>query len=119
LHAMPAQLVIGCLGVVQAALAERHWSEMEQADQTLNLAEVYPADCLTVTRRFVEDGVEARYFDRVPVREVGPSFAFDTIGRYGDRSDIERLRRLSRVHPFARYALAALKSLDVVSAREL
>jgi hypothetical protein len=120
LHTMPAQLVIGCLSEVHDALAERHfWGEADQAYQALNLVDIYPADCLKVARRFVEDGVEAQYFHRVPMREIGPLFAFSTVGRYGDRSDISLLRGLSRAHPFARHALAAIKSLDVVSASEL
>ena len=118
LHAMPAQLVISGLGEVHAALTERNWSDAEQAYETLNLIEVYPADCLKVARRFVGDGMDAEYFHRVPMREIGSSLAFSVIGRYGDRSDIDRLRGLSRAHPFARHALAAVKSLDAVFALE-
>ena len=40
------------------------------------------------------------------------TFAFDAVAIYGDRSDIERLRGRSRVHRFARHALAALKRLE-------
>ncbi|MGZ9159269.1 MAG: hypothetical protein ACXW36_10445, partial [Nitrospira sp.] len=116
LHVMPARLVIGCLSEVDAALTERHWSQTEQAYQPLNLAEVYSADCLRVARRFVEDSLEAEYFHRASLREIGPAFAFRVVGRYGDRSDVDRLRELSRAHPFARYALEALRSLDAVSA---
>ena len=116
LHGMPAQLVIGCLSEVHEALTERHWGEDEQVYQPLDLVEIYPAHCLRVARRFVEDGVDAQFFHRVPMHEIGRSFAFDTIGRYGDRSDIDRLRGLSRAHRFARHALAAIKSLDAVSA---
>jgi hypothetical protein len=117
---MPAQLVIGCLSEVHDALAERHfWGEADRAYQALNLVEIYPADCLKVARRFVEDGVEAQYFHRAPIREIGPWFAFNTVGRYGDRSDISLLRGRSRAHPFARQALAAIKALDAVSASGL
>ncbi len=117
LHTMSAQLVIGCLSEVDDALTERHWSGTEQAYQPLDLAEVYPADCLKVARRFVGDSLEAEYFRRVPLREIGSALAFSVVGRYGDRSDIDRLRGLSRAHPFARHALVALKSLDAVSAQ--
>jgi hypothetical protein len=116
LHAMPAPLVIGCLSEVHEALTERHWAETEQAYQRLDLREVYLDDCLRAARRFVEEGGDAQYFHGVPVRDKGPSFAFDTIGRYGDRSDIDGLRGLTRAHPFARHALAALKFLDAASA---
>lgn len=116
LHAMPVQLVIGCLSEVHEALTERHWGEAEQAYEPLDLTEKYQVDCLRVARQFIENSVDAKFFHRVPMRDIGPSFAFDVIGRYGDRGDIDRLRGLSRAHRFARHALAALKSLDAVSA---
>ncbi|KFX64045.1 hypothetical protein KBK24_0120505 [Burkholderia sp. K24] len=115
LHAMPTQLVVGCLSEVHAALTERHWSETDRTYDALNLVEVYPADCLKVARRFVEDGVDAQYFHRVPMRELGPLFAFGTVGRYGDRSDLDLLRRLVPAHRFTRYALTAIKSLDAIA----
>jgi hypothetical protein len=117
LHAMSAQLVIGCLSEIHAALVDGHRVGTERAPKPLNLIDTYSADCLKVARRFVEDGLEARYFHRVPFRERGPSFAFSVIERYGDRSDIDCLRGLSRAHPFARYALVALKTLDGVPSR--
>ncbi len=117
LHSMPAQLVIGCLGEVCEALAQRSlWGETDHPYPPLDLIEIYRADCLRVARRFVKDGTEAQYFHRVPRRELGPTLALRIVGRYGDRSDIGRLRELSRAHPFARYALEAIKSLDAVSA---
>lgn len=119
LHAMPAQLVVGCLSEVHEALARQLWDPGEQAYvaayQPLDLIDVYPVECLSVARRFVEDGADAQYFHRVPVREIGPSYAFDVVGRYGDRSDVDRLRHLSRAHRFARHAIAAIKALDAVS----
>jgi hypothetical protein len=117
LHAVPPQLVIGCLSEVNDALADRLFSgEAGKAYPPLNLIEVYPADCLKVARRFVEMGVEAEYFHQVPRRELGSSLACGTIGRYGDRGDIDLLRRYSRDPAVARYAVTALKSLDTVSA---
>ena len=115
LHAMPVQLVTGCLSEVHDALTERRFGEAGQAYQPLDLVAIYATDCLNVARQFVEDGVDAQFYHRVPAREMGPSFAFDTIGRYGDRSDLERLRRFSRAHQFARFALPAMRSLDTVS----
>ena len=112
-------MVIGCLSEANDALSERFfWGETDQPYQQLNLIEVYLKDCLEIARRFVYSGAEAQYFHRVPMRELGPSLAFSTVGRYGDRSDIDRLRGLSRAHPFARHALAAIKLLDAVSALE-
>jgi len=114
---MPAQIVIGCLSEVHAALTDRHWSESGQKGQSIALTDVYPTDCLRVARRFIDDGREAQYFHSVPYRETGPSFAFNVVERLGDRSDIDRLRRLTRAHPFASHALAALKTLDAVNPR--
>jgi len=115
LHTMPTQLVVGCLGQVQTALTELPWNKSNKVYESLSLSDVYPADCLRVARLFVDDGVEAEYFNRIPMREIGPAFAFRTLGRYGDRSDLDRLHRLSHGHPFARYALAAIKSIEGIS----
>ena len=52
---MPAQLVIGCLSEVDAALTERHWGETKQAHKLRSLIDAYPAECLKVARRFVEE----------------------------------------------------------------
>jgi hypothetical protein len=114
LHALSPQLVIGCIAEVHDALTQHHWSEMELPYGTLDFAKIYPTESLRVARRFVIDGTEAQYFRRVPHRDWGPTFAFDTVGRYGDRSDIEPLRKLTFAHPFARYALRAIKLLEGV-----
>lgn len=113
LHQMNPQLVIGCLGEVQLALFER--------DDQINKVETYPpvdlvaaysSDCLAISRRFVDDGADAQFYHLCPDKETGLSFAFNTIGVYGDRSDVGRLRDRSRGHAFAYYAIAALKRLE-------
>jgi hypothetical protein len=58
---------------------------------------------------------EAQYFHHVPRRDEGPALALSAVARYGDRSDLARLRGVSRGHPFARHAVAALKALDAVA----
>lgn len=106
---MPAQLIVGC----QKALSYRFIpSERVDAYPPLNFVAAYPSDCLAVSRRFIDDGADAQFYHRVPHREDGMMFAFDTVATYGDRSDVERLRGRSRAHRFARYALAALKRLE-------
>jgi hypothetical protein len=113
LHEMPAQLVVGCLSEIQKALSDRFIpSERVDAYPPLDLVAAYPSDCLAVSRRFIDDGVDALFYHRVPHREDGTTFAFDTVAINGDRSDVERLRGRSRAHRFARYALAALKRLE-------
>jgi hypothetical protein len=113
LHQMPAQLVVGCLSEVQKALFERWYqSDRGEAYPPLDLVATYPVDCLAVSRRFIDYGTDAQFYHQVPDNESGMSFAFNTVGIYGDRSDVERLRGRSRAHRFARHALAALKRLD-------
>ncbi|WP_331375410.1 NERD domain-containing protein [Sinorhizobium chiapasense] len=113
LHKMPAQLVVGCLSEIQKALCYRFIpSDRVDAYPPLDLVAAYPSDCLSVSRCFIDDGVDAQFYHQVPHREDGMSFAFNTVGVYGDRSDIERLRRKSRAHRFARHAIMALKRLE-------
>jgi hypothetical protein len=113
LHQMRAQLVVGCLSEVQKALLERsHQTDRVEAYPPVNLVAAYPADCLIVSRRFIDDGIDAQFYHQVADNESGTSFAFNTVGDYGDRSDLQRLRGRSLAHRFARHALAALKRLD-------
>lgn len=113
LHQMRPQLVVGCLSEVQRALFERSYqTDRVEAYPPMNLIAAYPVDCLASSRRFIDDGNDAQFYHQVPDSEGGISFAFNTVGVYGDRSDIERLRDCSRAHRFARYALEALKRLD-------
>jgi len=119
LHEMPAQLVVGCLSEIQKALFDRfRQGDRVEAYPPLDLVAAYPSDCLAVSRRFIDDGVDAQFYHQVPHRDDGMSFAFDTVGIYGDRSDVERLQGRSRAHRFARYALAALKRLESGSSDE-
>lgn len=116
LHNRPAQLVIGVLGEVNDALSGRNmWGEGTPPYQAKNMAGLYPDDCLKVARRFMADGIEAHYYQGARVRRnLGSSFAFYTVGHYGNRSDLARLRELSNAHPFAQDALTAIKLLDMV-----
>jgi len=120
LHQMPTQLVVGCLSEVQKALFERSYrTDRIEAYPSLDLVAAYPVDCLMVSRRFIDDGTDAQFYHQVPHKESGMAFAFNTVGVYGDRSDVERLRGRSRAHRFARHALAALKRLDAGPTEEL
>jgi hypothetical protein len=113
LHEMPTQLIVGCLSEIQKAMSDRFtWRERVDGYPPLDFAAAYPSDCLAVSRRFIDDGIDAQFYHRVPHREQGVAFAFDTVATYGDRSDIERLRGRSRAHQFARHALAALRRLE-------
>jgi hypothetical protein len=110
---MRPQLVIGCLSEVQSVSHGRPYRRDGVASYPpLDLIAVYPNECLAIARRFIDDGVLAEFYHRVPYQEQGVSFAFDVVGKYGDRKDVERLRLRSQTHHFARYALAALRRLD-------
>ncbi|MEO7690923.1 MAG: NERD domain-containing protein [Sphingomonas sp.] len=115
LGSMPSQLVIGCLSEVEAALLEQHWSERDQPWPRLSLMASFRAECLQMARRFVDAGLGATYFHHAYARDAGPDFAFACVEQYGDRSDVERLRKLTSGHPFARAALRALQAIDSVS----
>ena len=109
----PAGLVVGCLSEVHAALTERHWAPGQKRPYPpLDLRDTYPAESLQLARQFLTQSADADYFHKGRVREGGPAFVFGTLGRLGDRSDIEVVRRMGRGHRYSSYALAALKALD-------
>ncbi|MFG1235644.1 NERD domain-containing protein [Xanthobacter autotrophicus DSM 597] len=113
LEALPSGLVMGCLSEVHAAMAQRHrWGDVELPYEALDIRRAYPAECLRLARRFLEEAREAEYFHQAPLRDRGPTLAFDTIARFGDRSDLDILRRLSRDHSYSAFAVGALKALD-------
>jgi hypothetical protein len=114
LHVLAPQLVVGCLSEVQTALNEAHWYDQDRDYRRIDLVAAYPVEVLTLARRFIDAGQEAQYFHHVPRRESGPALAHSAVARFGDRSDLARLRSVSRGHPFARHAVAALKTLDAV-----
>lgn len=113
LLSQPPGLVVGCLSEVNAALMERHWADdSNRPYPAVDLRDTYPDECLRLARRFVEEAADPQYFHKVPLRERGPDLVFGTLGRFGDRGDVEVLRRLGRAHRYSRYALDALRILD-------
>ncbi len=116
LDSLSPGLVVGCLSEINAALMERHWADDNRPYPPIDLRDTYPAESLRLARRFVDAAVDPQYFHAVPLRERGPQLAFSTLGRFGDRSDIDVLRRLGRAHRYSSYALDALKILDSAAA---
>ncbi|WP_295193375.1 NERD domain-containing protein [uncultured Brevundimonas sp.] len=116
LDARPPGLVMGCLSEIHAALTERHWADDNRPYPPIDLRDTYPTESLRLARRFVEAAVDPQYFHAVPLWERGPELAFSTLGRFGDRSDVDVLRRLGRAHRYSSYALAALRTLDSAAA---
>lgn len=111
-------LVVGCLSEINAALMERHWADDNRPYPPIDLRDTYPAESLRLARRFIDTAVDPQYFHAVPLRERGPELAFSTLGRFGDRSDVDVLRRLGRAHRYSSYALEALKILDSAAAAQ-
>ncbi|HDR9868648.1 TPA: AAA family ATPase [Burkholderia cenocepacia] len=110
---MRTQLVVGCLSEIQNALHDRRYRrDGVESYPPLDLVAIYPDECLAIARRFIDDGVPAEFYHQVPDEERGVSFAFEVVGMYGDRSDVDRLRIRSQAHRFARHALSALRRLD-------
>lgn len=113
LHEMPVQLVVGCLSEAQKALSYPFRSSIKiDAYPPLDFVAAYPSDCLAVCRRFIDNALDFISNYGVPLSEEGIVFAFDAVAMYGDRSDVERLKRRSHAHRFARHALTALKRLE-------
>ena len=104
-------VVIGCLAEMEAALREHDWLKQDELPR-LSLMTAYRQESLTAARRFLDDGGEAEHFHFAYGRERGHDLAFAIIGQFGDRSDLERLRRLANGARFARSALDALRKLD-------
>lgn len=116
LDARAPGLVVGCLSEIHAALTERHWAGDNRPYPPIDLRDTYPAEILRLARRFVNAAIDPQYFRAVPLRERGPELAFSTLGRLGDRSDVDVLRRLGREHRFSSFAIAALRTLDSAAA---
>ena len=112
LKTMPLSIVVECLGAVQLALCERERKATASRRVVLDLAGVYRRECLEIARQFVEKGGLERDVYSVGPDKLGCWFAFGTIGRYGDRSDIGILRRRASDHACTTYAMDALRSLD-------
>jgi hypothetical protein len=117
IEAMPVQLVIGCLSEVQSALADWRGDGTDQKYPPMDLIKVYPECTLNAARRFVDEARDAQYFRPGRWGEGGIQLAFKIVERHGDRSDIARVRRLTRGHAFARYAIATVKVLDAFADR--
>jgi hypothetical protein len=106
------QLTIGCMGRVHWSILDRIPSEGSKAFSPFRLDDLNPRICLELARQFVDEGEEARYHGRQSFDEAGPKFAFDVIGRLGDRSDLARLRKASQDEKLAWMAIDAIRRVD-------
>jgi hypothetical protein len=110
----PSELVLGCLSEMDDALRETMWVGRNSKWPPLSLTIRFPTECLSVARRFLDNGQEAIHYHRAWDRDRGPQFAFSCIEQHGDRSDLARLRLLARHPRYSRMALRALQIRDTV-----
>lgn len=111
LNTLPDAVVIGCLSEMEGALSEQHWSESQGASR-VSLIRPYAQRWLAIARRFLDSGEEARHFRAAHDRDKGPELAFTILEHFGDRSDLDRLRRLANQSRIAARAIAVLRKLD-------
>ena len=105
--------MLGCLGQVQEAMNE-HWGGRDDSIYSLiSLIDLCPKECLKISRDFVENKNPAvSYRDDNHSYDRGNQFAFNTIGKYGDRSDLDRLKAVSNKHEWSYLAVKTIKLLD-------
>jgi hypothetical protein len=111
LQAMKSGLVIGCLAEMEAALREHVWLK-ESSPPRLSLVSAYKSESLAAARRFLDEGAEEEHFHFAYGMDRGPTLAIAIVEQFGDRSDLERLRRLTIGSRVSRQALDALRKLD-------
>ncbi|MDW9476930.1 AAA family ATPase [Sinorhizobium meliloti] len=113
LSTFSTQLAVGVLSEVQGALDERYFYSKHHRDEpAISLAAAYHPQILDICRRFVDDGVDAEFYQAAPWRDRGIQYALNILAAQGDRTDINRLRQKIVAHPFASFAVEALKRLD-------
>ena len=117
LRKMPVELVLGCLSEVQRALLETRWFEKERYFHCYDLVGIDGPELLAFARTFIDADRPPVYFHRAYHQDAAATLALDIIGKYGDRSDLGRLRGLAVGHACAREALATLKALDLLPAQ--
>lgn len=116
LHALPPQLVIGCLAEMNEPLAANHVGERPPNYPALSLVDVFPIDLLEVSRKLIDEGMLPTSYHRVGFGDRDLHFAFDVVAKHGDRSDLGRLRRVSAGHPFAQKAIEVIRAIETAAA---
>ena len=76
-----------------------------------NIVKVYPKEILNLVRQFMSLGGVLDFSQSYRTEEA-TQFAFYLIGELGNRSDLGRLRELSRLPKFSLEALSAIKSIE-------
>lgn len=115
---LPLDKVLKCLAVLQRAL--NYWCP--QSEQRLfgpvNIVERFAKECLLLSRRFVDAGKPTiQSGDQAILGTSADRIAFQIIENFGDRTDLERLRKANFRSEWAGYAVSAIRVLD--SMREI
>lgn len=117
LNTLPADRVLGCLGDIQSALD--YWPpESNEAAlfSRLNFVQSFPEFCLGLSRRFLDDMNPALgYRGEKSTSDRHDALAFQIIEKYGDREDIDRLRKAMSVPKWEKHAISVIRKLDTIA----
>ncbi|NNG05351.1 MAG: AAA family ATPase [Inquilinus sp.] len=109
---LPAPIVMGCLhDIAYNGLGQHSPTSESRSYRPIDVLQTFPAELLKTVRQFLRYGAPAvsshGYKD-----EQATAWAFQLIGKLGDRSDLGTLRTLANVREFARSATSAIREID-------
>jgi plasmid stabilization system protein ParE len=110
-------VAVGCLSEVQRALVDHRALETGKTYPALSLTKLYPVESLALSRNFLDGDLAPIYHHQAASSGSGVTFALYCVAELGDRSDVSRLRKLTRESPFAKAALEGLRMLEVGEVR--
>lgn len=105
-------IAVRSLSSVQRALSDSHTLEDSKAYPRYSLSDRFTEECLTLSRAYLDLGIAGIFEAEVRERGLGAGYALECIARHGDRTDIARVRALTRAGSCAQTALATLRVLD-------
>lgn len=112
-HPLKIEQVLGCMGQIQETLRDPWGEPQETIFSKIDLIELFPNECLDFSRKFIENNAPAVCYrgDKF-MADRGNQFAFTTISRLGDRSDLDRLRASIKEPEWSSLAVNTIKLLD-------
>lgn len=115
LEECPISLSIICLHEVHDALknSSNYYYPDYELFTPIDLIKAYPGEILYLVRRLIRSG-EAVKTAHGFVDNNATNFAFNIVGKLGDRGDLGILRELSRSSNLASEALNAIKSIEKI-----
>ncbi|MNU29716.1 Nuclease-related domain protein [compost metagenome] len=106
-------IAMGCLSEVQKALSDRHTLEDSKTFPTVSLTHLHPTECLALSRAFLDGDRAPVYHHQVASSASAVGYALRCVAGLGDRTDVPRIRKLTREGPFVQAALETLKVLEL------